>query len=115
MSTSGFDGNHKQDRKDFVDEVIKVVKNDLTRPKSQGSSRYKLRVGQKNGRIGLLPEVSTTQGIERIIIWNIPDEKTLEEMISRITEELEGALDVRVRPYLWFGDPPDMLPGEFSK
>ncbi len=112
VSVSGFDGSDKEDRKDFTKAVIRVVKEDLARPKGAGTSRYQLRIGRKNKRVGLLPQVSTSQGVEKLIIWNIPNENVLKEIVSEITKEVGDSLNIIIYPYLWFSEPPSMLPNE---
>ena len=109
VGTSGFDGNDPEQFKEFLREGPKLVKKDLSRPKSGGKSRYELRIGYKNMRGGLGPNVSTSEGTEKIIVWNIPGEKGLQKIIEAFTK-LE--IDVLMRPYLWFDGAPSVLPSE---
>lgn len=109
VGTSGFDGSNSGQFKDFLEVGPKLVKRDLSRPKSGGKSRYGLKIGYKNMRGEVGPNVSTSEGMEKIIVWNIPGEKGLQKVIEAFTKL---GIDVSMRPYLWFGDAPPVLPNE---
>ncbi len=109
VGTSGFDGSNAEEFKDFLKEGPKLIKKDLARPKSGGKSRYELRIGYKNMRGEVSPNVSTSDGMEKMIIWNIPGQKGSQKIVEEFSKL---GIDILMRPYIWFGEAPSVLPKE---
>ena len=104
--TTGFRYGSEEDIKNFIESVKKLWQE---KGKSKGSeSRFKLLIGLLNKIVAFVPTVTTKEGLETIIIWNVPSDK-----IKGIEDELTKAgIPIEKRHYVWIGEPPNVLPEE---
>jgi len=101
---SGFEGKD-------IEKIIATIKEVWEKQgiKSKGGqARYQLIIGTLNRRALFTPTVSTRAGTETIIIWNLSYE-TIKEL-TNLARKLE--IPLGYRSYIWFGEPPNILPYE---
>lgn len=104
---SGYEG---KDIEEFIKKAKEIWEKEGSKPRG-AKIRYQIIIGRINQRATLVPTVSTSGGMEVLVIWNLSQDD-----IKKIEEEAKNVgLPVSSRPYLWFGGLPVVLPNELQK
>lgn len=101
---SGFEKDVQQ----FLEIVKKIWEKEGSKPSKGSSMRYQIIIGSINQRAAFVPTVSTKEGTEIVLIWNLE-----QEGIKKIEDDAKKMeIPLSVRPYVWFDEPPSILPHE---